>query len=246
MSFVGEEDIMNISEGMLQSLFKDVLDLKLSIPFPRMTYDEAIDRYGLEDPAADKDAGVFANETLQELYDQLVAEGSQSLANALRVGATIEEIDILDLEERIAQTGNADILSVFDNLLQGSYNHLRAFTSTLEQQTGEVYPRHHGAEYNVQHPRKALRCRGEVAHSLPAAPRRKDRIEPEESATPERYRAQARSGGWRPTLRQRRPRTSPPSPCEISCWIRCHSSSKRNPPPSPKRRRDTQRTLLNG
>lgn len=50
MSFVGEEDVMNISEGMLQSLFKDVLDIKLSLPFPRLTYDEAIARYGLDKP----------------------------------------------------------------------------------------------------------------------------------------------------------------------------------------------------
>ena len=38
-----------------------------------------IDRYNLEDPAAGKDAGVFTDQTLQGLYDQLVAEGSQSL-----------------------------------------------------------------------------------------------------------------------------------------------------------------------
>lgn len=63
-----------------------------------------LDRYDLEDPAAGKDVGVFTNPTLQGLYDQLVAEGKQSLANALRVGAAIEEIDVLDLEERIAQT----------------------------------------------------------------------------------------------------------------------------------------------
>ena len=50
MSFVGEEDVMNISEGMLQTLFKDVLDIKLPIPFHRITYDEAVDRYGLDRP----------------------------------------------------------------------------------------------------------------------------------------------------------------------------------------------------
>ena len=48
------------------------------------------------------------------------------------MGAAIEEIDILDLQERLAQTDNADIQQVFNNLLNGSYNHLRAFVSTLE------------------------------------------------------------------------------------------------------------------
>jgi hypothetical protein len=98
-----------------------------------------LDRYGLEDPAAGNEIGVFTDLTLQALYDQLVAEGNQSLADALRVGAAIEEIDILDLEERIAQTDKADIQQVYENLMMGSSNHLRAFVSNLERQTGETY-----------------------------------------------------------------------------------------------------------
>lgn len=97
-----------------------------------------LDGYSVSDPASDK-LGVFTNPDLQILYNDLVAQGSQSLAEALRVGAAIEEIDILDLQERLAQTDNADIQHVFNNLLQGSNNHLRAFTSTLMTQTGETY-----------------------------------------------------------------------------------------------------------
>ena len=97
-----------------------------------------IDRYGLADPAA-AEVGVFTNPTLQGLYDQLVADGRTSLADALRVGAAIEEIDILDLQERLAQTDQADIELVYENLLKGSRNHLRAFASTLTRQTGETY-----------------------------------------------------------------------------------------------------------
>ena len=51
----------------------------------------------------------------------------------------IEEIDILDLEKYIAQTDHADIQLVYENLLKGSQNHLRAFVSTLQRQTGETY-----------------------------------------------------------------------------------------------------------
>jgi hypothetical protein len=98
-----------------------------------------IDRYSLNDPANGQAVGVFTNVKLQELYNQLVAEGSQSLADALRVGAAIEEIDILDLEERLAQTDQADIQTVYQDLLKGSGNHLRAFTSNLTRQTGEIY-----------------------------------------------------------------------------------------------------------
>ena len=98
-----------------------------------------IERYGLEDPAAASDIGVFTNSTLQDLYDQLVETGNQSLGDALRVGAAIEEIDILDLEEYIAQTDKADIQMVYDNLMKGSRNHLRSFVSTLKKQEGEIY-----------------------------------------------------------------------------------------------------------
>jgi uncharacterized membrane protein YgcG len=93
-----------------------------------------IDRYGLEDPVGGREIGEFANEELQALYNQLVAQGSQSLVDALRVGAAIEEIDILDLQEYIAQTDKPDIQMVYENLERGSRNHLRAFVSALERQ----------------------------------------------------------------------------------------------------------------
>jgi hypothetical protein len=105
-----------------------------------------LDRYGLSDPASGA-VGVFTNPDLQKLYNDLIARGSQSQAEAIKVGAAIEEIDILDLQERLAQIDNADIQQVFNNLLKGSYNHLRAFVSTLNTQTGETYqPQYLSAE----------------------------------------------------------------------------------------------------
>ena len=100
---------------------------------------EQMTRSGLADPAAEAAAGQFTNPDLQALYDQLLLQGSRSLADALKVGAAIEEIDILDLNERAAQTDEAGILAVYRNLTRGSENHLRAFTRALAQQTGEVY-----------------------------------------------------------------------------------------------------------
>ncbi|MBN1810294.1 MAG: DUF2202 domain-containing protein, partial [Anaerolineae bacterium] len=93
-----------------------------------------IDRYELDDPVEGKEIGEFANQELQALYDQLVEQGSRSLVEALQVGAAIEEIDILDLDEYIAQTDKPDIQLVYGNLLRGSRNHLRAFVSGLERQ----------------------------------------------------------------------------------------------------------------
>jgi len=97
-----------------------------------------IDRYGITDNFS-AEYGVFINPDLQALYDQLVEQGSRSIGDAIKVGAAIEEIDILDLEESLSKTDKVDIITVYENLLKGSENHLRAFVSTLERQTGEVY-----------------------------------------------------------------------------------------------------------
>lgn len=89
-----------------------------------------ISYYGLTDPASSEE-GVFNNSELQALYNQLVEAGSDSV-EALQVGALIEETDIADLQELIDETENADIIRVYTNLLQGSYHHLKAFASVLE------------------------------------------------------------------------------------------------------------------
>lgn len=126
------------------------LPLFSNISQSELTHSDAVmtllNRYGLSDPASGT-VGVFTNPELQTLYNDLVARGSQSLAEALKVGAAIEEIDIIDLQERLAQIDNADIEQVFNNLLNGSKNHLRSFTSMLNTQTGEVYqPQYLSAE----------------------------------------------------------------------------------------------------
>ena len=50
MSFVGEDDVMDLAEGMMVNLFQDVLEVTLETPFPRLSYAEAIGRYGLDKP----------------------------------------------------------------------------------------------------------------------------------------------------------------------------------------------------
>lgn len=98
-----------------------------------------IEQYGLVDPAAGNGVGEFSNPIFQSLYADLVAQGAISLDDALTVGATIEELDIVDLQERLAQTENEYIVQVYGNLLAGSENHLRSFVSILERQTGTTY-----------------------------------------------------------------------------------------------------------
>ncbi|MCL1599553.1 MAG: DUF2202 domain-containing protein [Actinomycetia bacterium] len=90
-----------------------------------------IESYGLDDPVDDNPIGVFVETSLQQMYDDLVEQGSTSLTAALDVGALIEEVDIEDLIDSIDETTASDVMAVWQRLLAGSENHLRAFTSQL-------------------------------------------------------------------------------------------------------------------
>lgn len=83
---------------------------------------------------APEEYGQFNNHELQKLYDSLVERGEVSLVEALMAGALIEEVDIKDLIDAIEQTDDLAMIQMYTNLLQGSYNHLRAFVNQLASQ----------------------------------------------------------------------------------------------------------------
>lgn len=91
-----------------------------------------IEKYNLIDPVGNSGEGIFQNADLQNLYTDLVNDGLSSLEDALKVGAAIEEIDILDLQAQLESVvDNQDIAYVYENLLKGSRNHLRAFVKNM-------------------------------------------------------------------------------------------------------------------
>ena len=97
-----------------------------------------LDRYELADPALNHEIGVFTSSAIQGLYDQLLATAVSGV-EALKVGATIEDVDIYDLQNLLAnEVDNQDITFVFQKLLKGSQNHMRAFVKVLASQ-GETY-----------------------------------------------------------------------------------------------------------
>ena len=98
-----------------------------------------LDMYGVTDPVSDDTIGVFTNDDLQALYNDLIETGNTSLVDAIMVGAAVEEIDILDLIAYMEGTEEANLEWVYANLLAGSENHLRAFVNQYEMQTGEAY-----------------------------------------------------------------------------------------------------------
>lgn len=96
-----------------------------------------LEKYNIADPSS-SEKGVFTLPALQTLYDDLIGQGNASLVAALRVGATIEDMDIFDLNNAIAATEKTDLIETFEMLKCASGNHMRAFTGQLDNQ-GESY-----------------------------------------------------------------------------------------------------------
>ncbi len=112
-----------------------------------LTIKVLLDKYGIDDPAAGHQTGIFQNQELQELYNTLTALGNQSFLDALIVGETIEDLDIFDLQLCLEDVDNIDIELVFSNLCKGSRNHLRAFYGHLSNQGHTYTPQYISQEY---------------------------------------------------------------------------------------------------
>ncbi|MCB9849310.1 MAG: DUF2202 domain-containing protein [Phycisphaerales bacterium] len=98
--------------------------------------------YELIDPVVDDTVGVFTDPVFAALYVSLVDMGTNSVMSALQVGALIEELDIADLQIALVQSDNPDVTLVFENLLQGSENHLRAFDKQITRAGGVYVPQY--------------------------------------------------------------------------------------------------------
>lgn len=97
-----------------------------------------INKYGLTDPIENEDdIGSFTVLKFSEFYDNSTSN-DVTIEEAIRTGIEIEETDIIDIQEFINETNNTEIRNVYENLLRGSRNHLRAFVRQLESM-GIVY-----------------------------------------------------------------------------------------------------------
>ncbi len=127
----------------IYALFADLWDKPMfaNISSAEQTHMDSVaailERYDLPLPGTDT-SGKYSDADLQVLYEELSVKGSTSLADALLVGGAIEELDILDLRERLELTDQADIQMVFTNLLSGSYNQLNSFSAVYLQETGRL------------------------------------------------------------------------------------------------------------
>ncbi|HNR18064.1 MAG TPA: DUF2202 domain-containing protein [Chitinophagaceae bacterium] len=103
---------------------------------------QLLSKYNLPDPVGSNGYGIFSNPVLQNLYTQLTTQGSVSLPDALKVGATIEDLDIYDLTIALTKVDNQDITLVYNNLVKGSRNHLRSFYSNIINAGGTYTPQY--------------------------------------------------------------------------------------------------------
>jgi len=92
------------------------------------------EKYGIDISEVNEDeVGNFVLPVLQGYYDNLVEQGMKSLLDALEVGVFIEELDIGDLTHAIEDLGMpADVINVYENLREGSYNHLESFQGAIK------------------------------------------------------------------------------------------------------------------
>jgi hypothetical protein len=135
-----------------EKLARDVY-LRLREAFPLHVFDNIADseqrhldavrgllhQHGIAAPAS-RPVGVVDDDELQALHDELVARGLASEEEALRVGALIEEMDILDLQRHAAETSRSSIRQVYENLERASRNHLRAFVRQLARRGVSYQP----------------------------------------------------------------------------------------------------------
>jgi aspartyl-tRNA synthetase len=87
MSFVGEDEIMEMTEQMMATLFKDVLDMDISPPFSRLTYAEAVGRFGLDKPDTRFDL------ELKDVSDIVAASGFKVFSEIVKKGGIVKALN---------------------------------------------------------------------------------------------------------------------------------------------------------
>ena len=150
MSFVEQEDVLNMFEGMMRTMFKNVLGVDIPNPMPRMSWYDAMDKYGSDKP------DVRFGMTIHEITDKVKGKGFSVLEDAAYVGAiavpggaeyTRKQIDELTEWVKRPQVGakgliyiklNADgsVKSSIDKFY--SPDELKAIAGAVEAKTGDM------------------------------------------------------------------------------------------------------------
>ncbi len=104
LSFTQPEEIFGIIEGMFAKLFQDTIQVEVPTPFPRMTYQEAMDRFGSDAPDLRfglelKDVSDIASQSELKVFGDVIAKGGLVKAICVPGGAELSRKDLDDLTQ---------------------------------------------------------------------------------------------------------------------------------------------------
>ena len=152
MSFVDQEDVMDMGEEMLQNVVKDVKDVEVPRPFPRMTYNDAMSRYGSDKPDTRFGMELIDVSELGEIMDfkvfkdainkdgqvkAIVAEGASDKYTRKDIDALTEFVNIYGAKGlawvKVVDDGlNGPIAKFFEN------DHVEKLQSLTGAQAGDL------------------------------------------------------------------------------------------------------------
>lgn len=150
MSFVEQEDVLNMFEGMMRTMFKNVLGVDIPDPMPRMSWYDAMDKYGSDKP------DVRFGMTIHEITDKVKGKGFAVLENAAYAGAiavpggseyTRKQIDELTEWVKRPQVGAKGLIYIklnTDGSVKSSIDkfytpdELKAIAEAVEAKTGDI------------------------------------------------------------------------------------------------------------
>lgn len=116
MSFVTVEDIQKTMEGLMVHLFREVMGIELKTPFPILSYDEAMDRFGLDKPDIRfglelKDLSTILKGSTFKVFQEALATGGMIKAINIKGGETFSRKEIDDLTRFVYDYGAKGLIS---------------------------------------------------------------------------------------------------------------------------------------
>lgn len=138
MSFVGKEDVFAVVEGMMHNIFRRTLHIEIPLSFPRLTYDEAMNRYGSDKPDLRcelelQDFAGLAERGEFQVFRQVLAEGGAVKALVAPGCSEYSRKQITELEETAKIYGAKGLawMKVTDSGLEGG---ISKFYDALQQE----------------------------------------------------------------------------------------------------------------
>jgi aspartyl-tRNA synthetase len=142
MSFAGKDDVFSVVEGMMGNIFLKTVDKELPLPFPRLSYDQAMGRYGSDKPDLRfelelQDFADLAERGEFQVFRKVLAEGGAVRALVAPACGEYSRKQITELEETAKVYGAKGLawMKVSESGLEGG---ISKFYETLQREVTET------------------------------------------------------------------------------------------------------------